>query len=425
MALARIITRSEACSRELAADLILRGYTVEVVSPDAVPTHRADLELRVEAKSGEKLTANVVVRDGERSASLDFVRDLSVPTAYTIPNASSTLDSAQTYSDSPVPATSGSVVASSVSARVDPRDEASVRSVTKPDSSFDFQDSLIPMSHVNRWNSEPYSSPSGISIASSKIARPAVHPPITNRPAIASAVSDKPLLEQTVFNRPVVNQPTFEKVSPVAEVPRRPPTPSRPIWPAIMQHRFSQQLSPRLGIITASLASLGLLLVLVVGLRSGRTDATPQPAVAPAAVSSPSSSSAASSSAVSNPAANGDAGKSSASVKPAPVTAITKPAAKPAVIAKASAPKPAAAQANTSASKKSAASTRDLRRHTDDLIARDTVTYLDRPNSKTAPKAAETAPRARKRHNGEIAENSVTYLNGTAPSARPATKPPQ
>ncbi len=421
MALARIITRSEACSRELAADLLSRGYTVEVVPPDAVPTHRADLELRVEAKSGEKLTANVVVRDGDRSTSLDFVRDLSVPAAYPVPDASSTLGSAHAHSELPVPAASGSAAASSVSARFDPRDEASVRSVTKPDSSFDYQDSLIPMAGVNRWNSESYSSPSGIAIASSKIARLPVHPPIISRSVIASAVSDKSLLDQTAFNGAVLNQPTFEKVSPAAAVAKRPPTPARPILAAIMQSRFAQQISPRIGIITASLASLGLLLVLVLALRSGRTSVTARQGSSPNAVGNLSSST------VSNPAATRVAGRSIASLKPAPVIAITKPAAKPASITKASVTKTPAAQTNAAARKRSTASTRDLRRHTDDLIARDTVTYLDRPARKTpksAPTSAETAPRAHKRHNGEIAENSVTYLNGmTAPSASAATKP--
>ena len=48
MALARIITRSHTCSRELALDLLARGYAVEIVSPDEIPENLADLELRVE-----------------------------------------------------------------------------------------------------------------------------------------------------------------------------------------------------------------------------------------------------------------------------------------------------------------------------------------------------------------------------------------
>jgi hypothetical protein len=81
MALARIITRSEACARELSQDLLARGYVVEVFSPDHVPDHTADLELRVETGDGDKLTAKVKVQHGERSASLDFVHQLKAPVA--------------------------------------------------------------------------------------------------------------------------------------------------------------------------------------------------------------------------------------------------------------------------------------------------------------------------------------------------------
>jgi hypothetical protein len=79
MALARIITRSQACSRELALDLLARGYTVEIVSPDAIPDNFADLELRVEEDPGNQLVANVATHNGERSASLDFVHYLKTP----------------------------------------------------------------------------------------------------------------------------------------------------------------------------------------------------------------------------------------------------------------------------------------------------------------------------------------------------------
>jgi hypothetical protein len=81
MALARIITRSEACARELSQDLLGRGYVVEVFAPDEIPDHTADLELRVETSDGKKLTANVKVQHGERSASLDFVHHLKARVA--------------------------------------------------------------------------------------------------------------------------------------------------------------------------------------------------------------------------------------------------------------------------------------------------------------------------------------------------------
>jgi hypothetical protein len=78
MALARIITRSHACSRELALDLLARGYTVEIVSPDAIPDNLADLELRVD-NAGDQLVANVTAHDGNRSTSLEFLHHLKAP----------------------------------------------------------------------------------------------------------------------------------------------------------------------------------------------------------------------------------------------------------------------------------------------------------------------------------------------------------
>lgn len=79
MALARIISRSQQCWRELAVDLLARGYSVEIVSPDAIPDNLADLELRVEADAADKLTATVEARGGDQAASLDFVHHLKTP----------------------------------------------------------------------------------------------------------------------------------------------------------------------------------------------------------------------------------------------------------------------------------------------------------------------------------------------------------
>ena len=81
MALARIITRSQACSRELALDLLARGYAVEIVSPDSIPDNLADLELRVDTAPGDQLIASVEAHNGERSASLEFLHHLKAPMA--------------------------------------------------------------------------------------------------------------------------------------------------------------------------------------------------------------------------------------------------------------------------------------------------------------------------------------------------------
>jgi hypothetical protein len=81
MALARIITRSQVCARELASDLLARGYAVEIVTPDSVPGNRADLELRVEENAGNQLVASVQAHDGRRSASFEFRHQLRAPIA--------------------------------------------------------------------------------------------------------------------------------------------------------------------------------------------------------------------------------------------------------------------------------------------------------------------------------------------------------
>jgi hypothetical protein len=101
MALARIITRSETCSQELALVLVARGYTVEIVSPDKVPNNIADLELRVDAGSGDELIANVEAHQGERTASLKFVHHLKAP-LLDFPRRPSEFDEAAHSSDEPV-----------------------------------------------------------------------------------------------------------------------------------------------------------------------------------------------------------------------------------------------------------------------------------------------------------------------------------
>ncbi len=79
MALARIISRSHESSRELAFDLLARGYAVEIVSPDAVPDSLADLELRVDTDSADALAAAVEAHEGSRPDSLDFLQHLRAP----------------------------------------------------------------------------------------------------------------------------------------------------------------------------------------------------------------------------------------------------------------------------------------------------------------------------------------------------------
>jgi hypothetical protein len=79
MPLARIISRSSDACHELAMDLLARGYAVEVVSPDKIPDNFADLELRVDSAAPNSVTANVSSQDAVRLASRDLVDHLNEP----------------------------------------------------------------------------------------------------------------------------------------------------------------------------------------------------------------------------------------------------------------------------------------------------------------------------------------------------------
>jgi len=78
MPLARIISQSSVGCRELAMDLLARGYAVEIVEPDKVPDNFADLELRVEPPA-KSVPANVAIDNRVQSTPLDFVRHLKEP----------------------------------------------------------------------------------------------------------------------------------------------------------------------------------------------------------------------------------------------------------------------------------------------------------------------------------------------------------
>ena len=79
MALARIITHSDLCARELAFHLLGRGYAVEIVSPDLIPNNFADLELRVDGHSGDDLVASLEAHEDRHTASLEFVHRKKAP----------------------------------------------------------------------------------------------------------------------------------------------------------------------------------------------------------------------------------------------------------------------------------------------------------------------------------------------------------
>ena len=76
MALARIITRSHQYAQQLALDLLARGYTVEIVSPEAIPANPADLELRVEAAATEVQGQVTDIREQGKSKSIEYLQRL-------------------------------------------------------------------------------------------------------------------------------------------------------------------------------------------------------------------------------------------------------------------------------------------------------------------------------------------------------------
>lgn len=79
MTLARIITHSDFSARELAFHLLGRGYAVEIVSPDSIPDNFADLELRVDADSGDQLVASLAAYEGQGSSALELVGLVKTP----------------------------------------------------------------------------------------------------------------------------------------------------------------------------------------------------------------------------------------------------------------------------------------------------------------------------------------------------------
>ncbi len=85
MPLARIITRFDTCADELALHLLRRGYAVEIVSPDSIPDNFADLELRVDGHSEDQLVASVEAHEGGHSSSFQFVHRLKTPTEPSLP----------------------------------------------------------------------------------------------------------------------------------------------------------------------------------------------------------------------------------------------------------------------------------------------------------------------------------------------------
>jgi hypothetical protein len=403
MALARIITRSEACSRELAVHLQSRGYAVETVSPDNIPSNAADLELRVETGSGDRLTASVIARDGERSSTLEFVRELRSPI---IASTATQLPEKQAPA---VEILVGPVV-KSVSERL-AREQADRYAESTPLAAT--QKEELALERVSSLASAP-----------SKISYP-VTPALTRwrpiRPLGPQSLSPRPSEPGVADVNPVVvpDVPTVVPTVPAAEPavpvmasvnPARPVAEAGSDVPQAFPYHTFDNASSLFGNAVLVLVGMALLITLVMGfsLYRSKESLSNRDKVAPASATSASDAK--------------DAGNRSAGGSPSKVAPAVKPAAKSAPASK---PRPAA---------KGVGETKELNRRSlsesrgvgqsagdeNDLVAKDTVIYFNRRPKTAASKPTASNSRSRSHRDGVIAENTVTYSNGTTGPSKPA-----
>jgi hypothetical protein len=472
MALARIITRSEVCSRELAFHLLGRGYSVEVVSPDSIPASKAELELRVETDSNGKLTANVVVRDGERSASLDFVRETKTSTPLsTLPQALPNLPvtpevvyfSGGTISKamhavappSEVPSNNdvsvnpasveiltGSVV-KSVAERKAEHEEVATSAVTpslpplasEPSRLLAASSMIIPSpitqsavpqssgSHIsnNGSTSKTDHSPAVAVSQSASMPPKAISPAIVPSAPAPTVVSQKvsaftpdPVAAATSFPSAVsprssVTSPSAERLGPKRAIPR---------------YRRFGRVPSLVGTVAMTWTAMALLLTLAIGLslRSNSAlkdaDKTSPPSAGPATVTEEKKQ---------TPAAPTKEAKEierhSGAVAPLSTAPATQPEQKSDPAPQVPSVKKVALQGNEIREVMSV-STQSPRPqgHGESLVAADTVTYVDSQVKKTG---SDKLSGSQAQRSGVIAQNTVTYVNAAPgaqlqPSAKPA-----
>jgi hypothetical protein len=365
MALARIITNSQACSRELALDLLARGYAVEIVSPDRIPNDIADLELRVDEGPGDHLIASVKSHEGERSASLEFVHHLKSPMMDFIRRPSEPREPVHSPEPVPVPAPQLAVQTFSPAAEIP----------LAPDlgPGFDFEEAAHPISPPLQSSLPP--------------AEPTAH----SAPAAASIAQSVP--------------------EPVAQPPISQPTSSRPTLvpsPHAQPLRRSATSPWRAALTLASIVLLALLLGF--GLRqAGKASSQNSKAAPPETVAAASTNL----SLLSAPDPAIDPAKNRANVPPPTSASPTLPPVTKSEV------NPAPLPRQLPLAKAGVSTARG-----DGLIARDTVTYLDKRFEQPAPKAksskrlARRHPGSQKHGDGVIAANKVTYLtNQPTPKA--------
>ncbi len=371
MALARIITRSQACSRELALDLLARGYAVEIVSPDSIPDNIADLELRVEAGPGDRLIASVAAHGGERSASLEFVHHLKAPMvdfirrtpehgeAVLFPKAPVGFNAKQSIEDVESPAEAPQLAPKAVSPA------AGIPLGPEPVPGFDIEEDARPILPPS-----PVDPPGYFAVDDSAVARLTIAHPKIAQPAIARSRQSPSRRDRSAgwFWRAALIFASVVLLAVVLGFGMR------------RTGKAAAQSSAALSVEKVAAASTEVNLSSAVE-SAGDSGQVPAPATPPAAKSE---------------------GNPSPAPKESPVA------------------KDGAATANHRA--------RISRKHGDDLIARDTVTYLDKsfeprafhqpaPKAKPAKRFARHHPSSRKPRGAVIAANKVTYLGKPAPKA--------
>ena len=360
MALARIITRSHPCSRELALDLLARGYAVEIVSPDSIPDNIADLELRVDAGPGDQLIANVEAHDGERSASLEFLHYLKAPMADFIrrppepgeavhfPEQPVSINTEPSIEDMEPPAEAPQLAPKPVSSAAETLRDPDLDPGFDP--GFDPEDGARLISPLHPLPSLPVETPSHFAAEAPTIAQPTAQPIV----------------------QPTIVQPTIVR-----------PTRVRPVRESQQRGRFAEWFW-RAALAFASV----LLLALVLGFgmrRTGKTSAQSSGAVPAEKVAAGSTDV----NLLSAPYPEKGPGKDPRQVS---ALAVSPPATKSegnSDQAPKHSPVAKAGAANASPSN-AGAQAKISRRHSDDLIAPDTVTYLDgrtvgKPASKAKP----------------------------------------
>jgi hypothetical protein len=421
MALARIITRSHPCSRQLAIDLLGRGYAVEIVSPDSIPDNLADLELRVEEEPGNQLVASVEAHNGDHSASLEFVHFLKAPMpdfirrppepngAVHFPEPLVSVNAELSAEEVKLPADAPQLAPETVSpAAKIPRD-AELDPKPKPVHEDGARLTLAPGPPPTL----PVDPPNHIASASSVTA-----PSVTAQSMIAPSLTAPSMPRPATF-RPITTAST-------TALPRD----VRPLWNLRPSDQFSGQFPGSFRNVAVAMA---LMLALVFGFGTRRNDsdkaAAPGSGAAAASIAKASIVPEKTSGTHQGPAAaSKPAGHLNSAPKESPIAEVqvNEPIAK-APMAKAPTAKvptgtptgvPTGVPANMVGTWVSGGG------RGEGLIARDTVTYLDKrtfdqatSRAKVSQSTALSQPVSGK-HDGVIAENSVTVLNSNpAPKA--------